>query len=185
MRFRKVIQSFRRSCQNNEYLVKSAETWACKQDFFLSFRFRTLHMGPIWNISFLNQFFQIGSWTGLFNPLIFWLTWMLLELRQYKNDSMESTSVFVLKLPRFFTHIYGEKKKRSDIKTNIPVGRCWVLTYPMESFSRSYIVLALVLFWNNCTTVLQLLLQFRTFIYRVIGPWFLLPMNYTQLANTI
>ena len=33
-----------------------------------------------------------------------------IELRQYKNDSMESLSMFVLKLPRFLTRLYGEEK---------------------------------------------------------------------------
>ena len=52
----------------------------------------------------------------------------MLELRQYKNDSIWSKETLVWKLPRFFTHCIDEWKNMFRTK-----------------WSRSYIVLALVL----------------------------------------
>ena len=52
----------------------------------------------------------------------------VLELRRYKNDSMESTSTFVLKLPRFFTRLYALWEKlpyfRSCLKRPIFRKKC-------------------------------------------------------------
>ena len=42
-----------------------------------------------------------------------------IELRQYKNDSMKSKCILVLKLPRFFPSPYTRVKTRGNFKTNI------------------------------------------------------------------
>ena len=39
-----------------------------------------------------------------------------LELRKYKNDSMESIGMFVLKLSLFFTCLLGEGKSAAILK---------------------------------------------------------------------
>ena len=58
---------------------------------------------------------------------------LLLELRQYKNESMESISMFDLKLPRFFPRLRGEGKGAAISK----------LIYSLTASSISYTVLAL------------------------------------------
>ena len=56
-----------------------------------------------------------------------------LELRQNKNDSMDSISMFVLKLPGLFTRLYREEQSKAIFKQ----------TYSWTPSSRSYIVFAL------------------------------------------
>ena len=41
---------------------------------------------------------------------------ILLELRQYKNDSIQSKKLPSLNFPRFFTHLQGEKKSAAISK---------------------------------------------------------------------
>ena len=40
----------------------------------------------------------------------------LLELKQYKNDSIQSKKLPALNLPRFFTQLHGEKKSAAISK---------------------------------------------------------------------
>ena len=60
---------------------------------------------------------------------------VLLELRQYKKDSIQSKKLPSLNLPRFFSHLHGEKKSAAISK----------LACFSQKRDRSYIVLALVL----------------------------------------
>ena len=43
----------------------------------------------------------------------------VLELRQYKNDSIQSKIIPTLKLPRFFHHLDGEGKERQFQNWNL------------------------------------------------------------------
>ena len=55
--------------------------------------------------------------TGNFNFVVgFMKTEQTLELRQCKNNWTESATMFVLKLPRFFTRLYGEEKSAAISK---------------------------------------------------------------------
>ena len=56
-----------------------------------------------------------------------------LELRQYKNDSIQSKNIPVLKLTRFFTCCLGDEKARQFQNWN----------FFLTEWSHSYIALAL------------------------------------------
>ena len=58
----------------------------------------------------------------------------ILEPRQYKNDSIQSKIIPRLKLPRFFTHLYGQGKRAAISK----------LELFLTEWSRSYFVFALM-----------------------------------------
>ena len=60
-------------------------------------------------------------------------TGLELKLKEYKNDTIKSISMFALKLPRFFTRLNGEGN--GNLKS----------TCLLTASSRSYIVLALIL----------------------------------------
>ena len=56
----------------------------------------------------------------------------VLELRQYKNDSIQSKKILVLKFPLFF-HCVGDEKARQFQNKKV-----------LTELNRSYIVLALM-----------------------------------------
>ena len=64
------------------------------------------------------------------------------NFRQYKNDSIQSTKIPILKLPLFFPHLYG-KGKSAVISKLEPF---------LSEWSRSYLVFALEQ-WNKCKVV--------------------------------
>ena len=43
----------------------------------------------------------------------------VLELRQYKNDSIQSKQIPILKLKCFFHHLFGEEKERQFQNWNL------------------------------------------------------------------
>ena len=58
---------------------------------------------------------------------------VLIEQRQYKNVTMESTSMFVLKLPLFFPRLYGEGKSEENFKINIHLDSIESFLYCLSS----------------------------------------------------
>ena len=70
---------------------------------------------------------------------------VILELTQYKNNSMDWRNIFVLNLPRFIARLFGERKHAVDLKQrNI-----------FSPWSRSYIDLALGRYFLKCLTYWQ------------------------------
>ena len=73
----------------------------------------------------------------LFILTVFIYASVVLEQRQYKNDSTESRCMLILKLPPFFPHHIGEWKRAAISKQTF----IWTLS------SRSYIILALIKYY--------------------------------------
>ena len=94
------------------YFRRSARLRLCAYDFHCSIQKRPDKLGR--NISFNEShvlYCDFHSITKNASSLLKCLNAQnLLDLRQYKNNSMESTSKFVLKMPRFFTRLCGEGK---------------------------------------------------------------------------
>ena len=67
-----------------------------------------LSLRPFYKVSFDTKRVRI-DWIHIFKILDL-ISYPFLELRQYKNDWIAYRNLFVLKLPRFFTHCTGERK---------------------------------------------------------------------------